>query len=115
MDHALVSDTLWSRITPLIPPEPLKPKGGRPRVDNRAALNGILYVLRTGIQWKHLPGALGFGSGVTCWRRVRDWQQAGVFARLHQGLLEELGARGQVDWSRVAVDTRSVPAKRGVR
>jgi transposase len=82
-------------------------------VDNRAALNGILYVLRTGIQWKRLPTELGFGSGVTCWRRVRDWQRAKVWARLHLLLLDELGEQGQLDWTRVLVDTRSVPAKKG--
>ena len=115
MNQALVTDALWSRIAPLLPRDLPKPKGGRPRVANRATLNGILYVLRTGMQWKHLPTELGFGSGVTCWRRVQAWHQAGVFARLHAVLLDELGARGQIDWSRVVVDTRSVPAKRGAR
>ena len=113
MSHCLVTDPLWQRIAPLLPPEPPKPKGGRPRVSDRAALNGILYVLRTGIQWKHLPTELGFGSGVTVWRRVLAWQRAGVWERLHRLLLNELGEQGQLDWSRVVVDTRSVPAKRG--
>jgi transposase len=113
MKQCLVSDALWSRIAPLLPREPPKLKGGRPRVDDRATLNGILFVLRTGIQWKHLPGELGFGSGVTCWRRVRDWQRAKVWERLHLLLLDELGEQGQLDWSRVSVDTRSVPAKKG--
>jgi transposase len=113
MSHCLVSDALWSRIAPLLPEEPPKPKGGRPRVSDRAALNGILYVLRTGIQWKHLPTELGFGSGVTVWRRVLAWQRAGVGERLHRLLLDELGEAGQLDWTRVVVDTRSVPAKRG--
>jgi transposase len=113
MNHCLVSDTLWSRIAPLLPAERPKPKGGRPRVDDRAALNGILYVLRTGIQWKLLPTALGCGSGVTVWRRVLAWQRAGVWTRLHRLLLDELGEQGQLDWTRVVVDTRSVPAKKG--
>ena len=113
MNQCLVSDALWSRIAPLLPPEPPKPKGGRPPIAHRAALNGILYVLRTGIQWKRLPTELGFGSGVTCWRRVRDWQRAKVWARLHLLLLDELGEAGQLDWTRVLVDTRSVPAKKG--
>jgi transposase len=115
MNQCLVSDALWSRIAPLLSAEPPKPKGGRPRVDSRAALNGILYVLRTGIQWKHLPTALGFGSGVTVWRRVLAWQRAGVWERLHRLLLDELGEQGQLDWTRVVVDARSVPAKRGAR
>jgi transposase len=113
MNQCLVSDALWSRIAPLLPPAPPKTKGGRPRVDDRATLNGVLYVLRTGIQWKRLPNELGFGSGVTCWRRVRDWQRAKVWERLHRLLLDELGAQGQLDWTRVLVDTRSVPAKKG--
>ncbi len=113
MNQCLVSDALWSRIGRLLPAEPPKPKGGRPRVGDRAALNGILYVLRTGIQWKHLPTALGFGSGVTVWRRVLAWQRAGVWERLHRVLLDELGEQGQLDWTRVVVDTRSVPAKKG--
>jgi transposase len=113
MKQCLVSDGLWSRIAPLLPAEPPKPKGGRPRVSDRAALNGILYVLRTGSQWKRLPTELGFGSGVTVWRRVLAWQRAGVWERLHRLLLDELGEAGQLDWTRVVVDTRSVPAKRG--
>jgi transposase len=113
MKQCLVSDALWSRIAPLLPAEPPKPRGGRPRVSDRAVLNGILYVLRTGIQWKHLPTELGFGSGVTVWRRVLAWQQAGVWEGLHRLLLDELGEAGQLDWRRIVVDTRSVPAKKG--
>ena len=113
MSQCLVTDALWDRIAPLLPEEPPKPKGGRPRVSDRAALNGILYVLHTGIQWKRLPTELGFGGGVTVWRRVLAWQRAGVWERLHRLLLDELGEAGQLDWSRVVVDTRSVPAKRG--
>src|SRR5579883_1689865 len=114
MSEPAVSDALWSRIAPLLPPERPKPKGGRPRVPDRAALGGILFVLHTGIQWKHLPTRLGFGSGVTVWRRVLAWQRAGVWERLHRLLLDELGEAGQLDWRRVVVDTRSVPAKKGV-
>jgi transposase len=113
MSQCLVTDALWNRIAPLLPAEAPKPKGGRPRVGDRAALNGILYVLHTGIQWKRLPTELGFGSGVTVWRRVLAWQRAGVWERLHRLLLDELGEAGQLDWTRVVVDTRSVPAKRG--
>ncbi|WP_230950774.1 IS5 family transposase, partial [Xanthomonas translucens] len=69
------------------------PKGGRPRVDDQSALNGIVYVLRTGIAWEDLPQELGYGSGMTCWRRLRDWQAAGVWHRLHQVLLAELSPR----------------------
>ena len=77
----LVSDELWAIVAPLLPPEPPKPKGGRPRVSDRAALTGIIFVLKSGIPWEMLPQEMGCGSGVTCWRRLRDWQQAGVWDR----------------------------------
>jgi transposase len=83
----LVPDELWMFIDPLLPSEPPKPNGGRPRVPDRAALAGIIYVLKSGIPWGMLPKELGFGSGVTCWRRLRDWQKAGVWHRLHRVLL----------------------------
>ena len=80
---------------------------------NRAALTGILFVLKTGLPWEYLPAEMGCGSGMTCWRRLRDWQQAGVQAALHRALLERLEGAGQLDWSRAALDSTSVPAKRG--
>lgn len=113
MAKPILPDDLWDRIAPLLPPEPPKPKGGRPRVPDREALTGILYVLRTGIQWEHLPQEMGCGSGMTCWRRLRDWQQAGVWERIHKALLDELGRDARIDWERVALDASSVPAKRG--
>jgi transposase len=113
MSKPLVSDELWDLIAPLLPPEPPKPKGGRPRVPDRAALTGILFVLRSGIPWELLPQEMGCGSGVTCWRRLRDWQRAGVWQRLHDTLLNRLGAAGRLDWSRVSQDSRTIPAKKG--
>ena len=113
MSKPLVSDALWAVVAPLLPPEPPKPKGGRPRVPDRAALTGILFVLQSGLPWELLPQELGCGSGITCWRRLRDWQAAGVWAKLHQVLLDRLGETGQIDWSRVSVDAQGVPAKRG--
>jgi len=115
MAKPLVSDALWDRIEPLLPPEPPKPAGGRPRVPDRAALTGIVFVLRTGIQWRMLPLEMGCGSGVTCWRRMRDWTEAGVWPNLHRYILDELGAEGAIDWSRAAIDGSSVPAKKGAR
>ena len=82
MAKELLPDALWARIAPLLPPEPPKPKGGRPRVSDRAALTGILFVLKTGIPWEYLPAEMGCGSGMPCWRRLRDWYQAGVWRRL---------------------------------
>jgi transposase len=113
MAKPLVPDALWAKMEPLLPPEPPKPKGGRPRLPDRAVLGGILFVLRTGIPWEYLPAQMGCGSGMTCWRRLRDWQSAGVWRRLHQVLLHELGDRDAIDWSRAALDSSSVPAKRG--
>ncbi len=74
-------------------------------------LPGILFVLYTGIGWEGLPQELGFGSGMTCWRRLRDWQDAGVCDRLHELLLAELSAAAVIDWFRVCVDTSHVGAK----
>ena len=113
MATPLLANELWEVTEPLLPPEPPKPKGGRPRVPDRDAFRGILFVLRTGIQWKMLPQEMGCGSGVTCWRRLRDWQQAGVWQAMHQALLDKLGELGLIDWSRAAVDSASVPAKKG--
>lgn len=113
MAKPLVSDELWEIIEPLLPPEPPKPKGGRPRVPDRAALTGIIFVLKSGIPWEMLPQEMGCGSGVTCWRRLRDWQAAGVWQRLHQALLDRLGEADRIDWHRASLDSASVPAKRG--
>jgi len=75
MNMPLISDALWEIIAPLLPPEPTKPKGGRPRsITDRAALRGIVFVLKSGILWEMLPQEMGCGSGMTCWRRLRDWQ-----------------------------------------
>ena len=115
MKKQLVSDRLWELIAPRLPEEPPKPKGGRPRVPDRAALAGIVFVLKSGIPWEMLPQELGCGSGVTCWRRLRDWQQAGVWRAVHRLLLDHLGAADQIDWSRASLDSASVPAKRGAR
>ena len=109
----LVSDELWALVAPLLPPEPPKPNGGRPRVSDRAALTGIIFVLKTGIPWELLPPEMGCGSGVTCWRRLRDWQEAGVWDRLHQTLLDRLGETDRIDWSRTSLDSATIPAKRG--
>lgn len=113
MGKQLVTEELWEIIKPLLPPEPPKPKGGRPRVPDRAALAGIIFVLKSGIPFEMLPMEMGCGSGITCWRRLRDWQQAGVWERLHRVLLDKLGEADKIDWSRASLDSASVPAKRG--
>ena len=109
----LVPDDLWAVIEPLLPPEPEKPKGGRPRASDRSALAGIILVLRTGMQWKHLPRSEVGCSGKTSWRRLGVWQAVGVWAALHRVMLERLQEADALDWSRAALDSASLPAKKG--
>ncbi len=114
MARALLPDDLWAVIEPLLPPPPqVGPKGGRPAVENRAALTGILFVLKSGILWEMLPAEMGCGSGMTCWRRLRDWHAAGVWGRVHAELLARMHGAGALDWSRASVDSCSIRAKRG--
>jgi transposase len=112
MAKQLVDDALWELIEPLLPPPPARTgTRGRPRLSDRAALTGILFVLRSGIPWEMLPQEMGSGSGMTCWRRLRDWHRAGVWRKLHQLLLSRLERDGEVDWSRASIDSLSVRAK----
>jgi len=113
MAFTLVPDRLWKEIQPLLPPEAPKPKGGRPRVSDRACLTGIVYVLRTSMPWRFVPQELGCGSGVTCWRRLRDWTEWGVWPRIHEKLLDVLGRRGKIDASLAVMDSASVRAVLG--
>jgi transposase len=115
MSTLLVSDELWAVIAPLLPPKPSKPKGGRPRLEDRKVLTGIIFVLKSGIGWELLPQEMGCGSGMTCWRRLRDWNRAGVWERLHRALLQRLADADQIDWSRASLDSASIPAKRGAK
>src|SRR5688500_15062005 len=110
MAKPLVPDELWEIVEPLLPPHPPRPKGGRKPVDDRACFAGILFVLKTGIGWEDLPAEMGCGSGMTCWRRLRDWHAAGVFQELHEALLAELRAAGCVDWEHVVADSASARA-----
>jgi transposase len=110
-----INSALWKRLQPLLPVVKPSPQGGRPRLDDELALNGILFVLRTGIAWEDLPQELGFGSGMTCWRRLREWQAAGVWHQLHLMLLTELRGAGRLDFSRASIDGASVPSPRGAR
>jgi transposase len=110
----IVDDELWGLIEPLLPKTPRRFRyPGRKRLDDRLVLQGILFVLHTGIGWEHLPQELGFGSGMTAWRRLHAWQAVGVWDRLHLVLLERLQAAGQIDWTRAIIDSSYVQAKKG--
>src|SRR6266571_5489529 len=116
MARPFVTDELWTLAEPLIPKVERRYRyPGRKRVPDRQALAGILFVLKTGIPWEDLPQEMGCGSGMTCWRRLRDWNEAGVWERLHQMLLDELQDAEQLDWSRAVVDSSHVRAKGGAR
>src|SRR6266702_3520056 len=90
--------------------EAAPPLPGRKRLDDRKVLTGILFVLQTGIPWEYLPQEMGCGSGMTCWRRLREWQEAGVWQRLHELLLAKLNEADRIDWSRAAIDSSHVRA-----
>jgi transposase len=108
----IVSDEPWSLIEPFLPGPGAKQVEGRPRVPDRQALRRILLVLHTGIQWECLPQELGFGSGMTCWRRLAAWNEAGVWDQLHALLLKKLRSKNQLDWSRAVIDSSHVRAAR---
>lgn len=116
MASPLVPDELWEVVEPLIPTVERRYRyPGRKRVPDRQALTGILFVLKTGIPWEALPREMGCGSGVTCWRRLREWQEQGVWQKLHEALLAKLNAPGEINWSRAAVDSSHVRAFGGAR
>jgi len=115
MSTPLLPDALWSLIKPFLPSTPNRRQGGRPRVSERAGLTGIVFVLRSGIPWEMLPQELGYGSGMTCWRRLRDWQEAGIWQLIHFVILDWLARTESIDWSRAVLDGSSVRAVFGGR
>jgi transposase len=117
MAKPLIDDDLWAVIEPLLPaPKPRRFRyPGRKPVENRRALTGIVFVLKTGIGWEDLPQEMGCGSGMTCWRRLQEWQAAGVWQRLHEALLARLQGADQIDWSRAVVDSAPLRALKGGR
>lgn len=110
----IVSDELWELVEPLVPVKERRFRyPGRKRLSDREVLCGILFVLHTGIAWRQLPLELGFGSGATCWRRLDEWQRAGVWDDLHALLLARLRAASEIEWSRAVIDSSQVQAKKG--
>ena len=111
----LLPDALWQRIQPLLPPPPSHARGGAPRtVSDRGCMAAIIFMARTSTPWVLLPvGEFGCGSVTSCWRRFAEWAHAGVFERLQEALLDELGQAGQLVWSHVSVDSFSLRAVRG--
>ena len=110
MARPLLPDALWKIIEPLLPKHAPSPRGGRPRLDDRKALTGILFVLKTGLPWEDLPAELNCGCGMTCWRRLADWQADGTWDKIHAVLLARLDRAGKLDWSKCAIDSSSVRA-----
>jgi transposase len=114
MAKPILDDRLWSLIEPLFPVQKRRFRyPGRKPLDHRATLTGILFVLKTGIPWESLPQEMGCGSGMTCWRRLRDWHKAGVWRQIHRVLLRELREADQIDFSRAVVDSGSIRAVHG--
>jgi transposase len=114
MAKLLVTDDLWALIEPLIPKHKPSPKGGQPPVSDRVCLAGLLFVLKTGIGWEDFPQEMGC-CGMTLWNRLRDWQHAGVWQKIHELLLAKLREADRIDFSRAVVDSASVRAVFGGR
>jgi len=106
-----LSDRKWAKIAPLLPQRQLSPKGGRPPISDRRCFEGILWILRTGAQWSELPKT--YGSGSTCWRRLREWEENGILLKLWRVFLADLNDREKLSWDRCFVDGSFAPAKKG--
>jgi len=114
MAKRLVSDELWQLVEPLIPKVERRYRfPGRKRIDDRKVLTGILFVLQSGIPWEYLPQEMGCGSGMTCWRRLKEWQEQRVWRQLHELLLARLHEADRIDWSRAVIDSSHVRAVGG--
>jgi transposase len=115
MAKPILTDEQWNKIEPLLPkskPRGKRRKRGRPRKANRQVLEGILWVLKTGARWRDLPRDFGVSSSV-CWKRLRLWEEQGVWLRLWRAFLSELDQRGKLDWQDSFLDGSFAPAKKG--
>lgn len=110
--EVLLTNQQWDRIKPLIPVRPKSPRGGRPPADDRACFEGMLWVLKTGARWRDLPEGR-FPSPSTCWRRMVEWESAGVLIDIWRAFLDQLDEQGLLDWDEVLVDGSFSPAKKG--
>jgi len=110
-DKAMLTEEQWKKIGPLLPAPKRSRRGGRKPIDNRIVLEGILWILRTGARWQDLPAK--YSSGSTCWRRLRDWEEQGVWLRVWRAFLGQLDEKGQLDWSECFADGSFAPAKKG--
>jgi transposase len=110
MAKVLIDDKLWEEIASLLPKHKKRRFRfpGRKPIDDRKALNGIVFILISGIPWNMLPQEMGCGSGMSCWRRLRDWQKHHVWQGLHKVLLDKLGNADKIDWSRAIADSASI-------
>jgi transposase len=106
-----VTDAQWAKMEPHLPRPRRSRKGGRPRIDNRDVVDGILWVLKTGARWRDLPD--GYPSGTTCWRRMRQWDEDGTWLALWRAFLGQLDARGRLRWENTFIDGSFASAKKG--
>jgi transposase len=104
----LVPDELWEAFCSILRAEATRTRGGRPRLPDRRVLGGILFVLRTGIPWEELPPRLGCGSGMTCWRRLRELQQSGEWYCFQNAVERRFGDVYSIDWGRAERRTRTL-------
>ena len=109
--EVFITDEQWEKIKPFLPQRRLSPRGGRPPADDRACLEGILWVLRSGARWRDLPER--YPSPSTCWRRLVEWEGEDVLVTIWQAFLDTLDERGLLDWDEVFVDASFSPAKKG--
>jgi len=117
MAKPLLTDDVWRAVEPFLPSPRAERRRGRPRLSDRACLTGILFVLKTGIAWEHLPCEAGCGSGMTCWRRLRQWQRMGTWPTVQHVLAERLDEADRIDWQRANQEypARTVRAARSAR
>jgi transposase len=112
-EKPLLSDKQWNKMAPLLPQPTPSTKGGRPFADNRQVVEGLLWMLRTGARWCDLPPQ--YPSPSTCWRRLRDWEESGVWLQVWHTFIEELDEAGHLEWEETFADGSFAPAKKGRR